>query len=101
MPKECWRERQCEGTCSQWFHCNCIFGYKLSTTQYLKIEASVDAWVCANCCGNQTLPHILLKSTVDVFHFDFQKNFQRQTNGRNAILSSTLMDLPFWLLLCL
>ena len=27
---------QCEGTCCQWFHCTCIFGYELSTTQYQK-----------------------------------------------------------------
>ena len=68
---------QCEGTC-QWFQCTCIFGYKLSTTQYRKIEASADAWVCANCCGNQTLPHFLLKSVIDVFHFNYQKTFQCQ-----------------------
>ena len=65
---------QCEGACGKWFHCSCIFKHELSTTQYQKVAASPDAWVCANCCGDQTLPHFQTTSAIDVFHFDFQKN---------------------------
>ena len=62
---------QCEGACGKWFHCSCIFK---RTTQYQNVAASPDAWVCANCCGDQTLPHFQTTSAIDVFHFDFQKN---------------------------
>lgn len=65
---------QCEGACSQWFHCRCIFGMELSRAQYKKVASSEDSWSCANCCGNTSLPCFQSKSVIDVFHFDFQKN---------------------------
>ena len=42
---------QCEGPCSFWFHCDCIFGRKINNTQYKKVAASDEAWYCANCTG--------------------------------------------------
>ena len=50
-----------------------------------KIEASADAWVCANCCGNQTLPHFLLKYVLMFFTSITKKNSNAKTNGRKAV----------------
>lgn len=65
---------QCEGPCSFWFHCDCIFGCKINSTQYKKVAASDEAWYCANCTGDHQLPPFNTVNAIDVFHFDYQKN---------------------------
>ena len=69
---------QCEGTCSQWFHCTCIFGYELSTTQYRKIEASADAW-CVQIVAAIKLSLTSVRNLPLMFFTSIsKKTFQRQ-----------------------
>ena len=64
---------QCEGPCSSWFHCSCGLGLKLSSAQYKRLDTE-ETWMCANCCGDHSLPTFNSVNAVDVFHFDFQQN---------------------------
>ena len=65
---------QCEGHCAGWFHCTCGLGINLTSTQYKKLAQSQDKWICANCCGDHTLPAFNSVEAIDLFHFDFQQN---------------------------
>ena len=65
---------QCEGHCACWFHCACGLGLNLTNAQYRKLSQSKDKWICANCCGDYTLPAFNSVEAIDVFHFDFQQN---------------------------
>ena len=61
---------QCEGP---WFHCSCGLGLKLTSTQYKRLGTE-GTWMCANCCGDRSLPTFNSINAVDEFHFDFQQN---------------------------
>jgi hypothetical protein len=67
------RALQCEGRCTQWFHCRCVFGFEITNAQYKKISVSEEEWHCASCTGNLHIPFNRINA-IDVFHFDFQKN---------------------------
>ncbi len=72
--KESDKAMQCEGPCSCWFHCDCIFSRKIISTHYKVIAASDEAWYCANCTGDHQLLPFNTVNAIDVFHFDYQKN---------------------------
>lgn len=65
---------QCEGYCASWFHCKCGLGFKLNAAQYRKLASFEERWICANCCGDLSLPPFNSVEAIDVFHFDFQQN---------------------------
>ena len=64
---------QCEGPCSSWFHCSCGLGLNLTSAQYKRLTTE-EKWMCANCCGDYSLPAFNSVNAVDVFHFNFQQN---------------------------
>ena len=67
---------QCEGRCTQWFHCRCIFGFELTLAHYKTLSLSKEEWRCANCYGNDSALILFNNvNAVDVFHF---RIFQHQ-----------------------
>ena len=56
---------QCDGRCNQWFHCTCVC---LTKEDYDRLSCNADAvWKCRGCSRDSF-------NTIDVFHFDFEKN---------------------------
>ena len=47
---------------------------KLTAAQFAKLGDSEETQICPNCFDNHSSPAFNSISTVDVFHFDFQKN---------------------------
>lgn len=60
---------QCEGECQYWFHCGCV---SINDSDYELLGVSDSKWECPNCSTD--LPALNSVDSIDVFHFDFQKN---------------------------
>lgn len=80
---------QYEGNCASWFYCACGLGCKLTDAQYEKVTTLEEKWICANCCGDKSLPAFITVNAVDVFHFNLQQNMPgpKLTVGKQFICS--------------